>query len=102
MGIIHLCGCDKNNENNQINKKNTNSNEINQIDESQNKKIEDLLSTNKLFSKGRGKGNIKEKYDFGKKIGQGYYSEVYLCKNLIKNEKEEIKIMKKKNQILNK
>ena len=56
MGIIHLCGCDKNNENNQINKKNTNSNEINQIDESQNQKIEDLLSTNKLFSKGRGKG----------------------------------------------
>ena len=102
MGIIHLCGCDKNNENNQINKKNTNSNEINQIDESQNQKIEDLLSINKLFSKGRGKGNIKEKYDFGKKIGQGYYSEVYLCKNLITNKKVVIKIMKKKNQSLNK
>ena len=83
---MNLCGCEKNNNIDQI----FNKNEI------KNQYLEDLLSIEKSISNGKGQGNIKEKYEFGKKLGEGYYGEVYLGKNKITNEKVAIKILKKK------
>ena len=89
---MNLCGCEKNNNIAQI----FNKNEI------KNQYLEDLLSIERSISNGKGQGNIKEKYEFGKKLGEGYYGEVYLGRNKITNEKVAIKILKKKNKSLNK
>ena len=101
MGIMNLCECENNNfvQTNEVDSK---TNELFQNNEIQNQHLKHLLSIKNSILNGKGQANIKEKYDFGKKVGGGNYGEVYLCKNKITNEKVVIKILKKKNKNLNK
>ena len=98
---MNLCECENNNfvQTNEVDSK---TNELFQNNEIQNQHLKHLLSIKNSILNGKGQANIKEKYDFGKKVGGGNYGEVYLCKNKITNEKVVIKILKKKNKNLNK
>ena len=66
--------------------------------------IDDLLSIDRANLIGKGKGEFKENYEVGKKLGGGTYGQVYLCTKKKTNEKVAVKVLKrnKKNNKLNK
>ena len=112
MGMrIELCGCGKKNqeeEDTQIKQdsKSSQSTPLTNIEtpsstpintqNSPKPNIDDLILIDKSILIGKGKGDIKEKYDIGKKLGGGTIGQDYLCINKKTNEKVAVKVLKKK------
>ena len=120
MGMgLELCGCGKKNqeeEDTQIKQdsKSSQSTPLTNIEtpsstpintqNSPKPNIDDLILIDKSILIGKGKGDIKEKYDIGKKLGGGTFGQVYLCINKKTNEKVAVKVLtkNKKNSKINK
>ncbi len=120
MGMgLELCGCGKKNQE----EEETHTKQDTQINQStpltnietpsssplttqntQNPNIDDLILIDRAILIGKGKGDFKEKYDIGKKLGGGTFGQVYLCTNKKTNEKVAVKMLRKnkKNNKLNK
>ena len=93
---LELCGCGKKNQEEEENhtKQDTQINQSSPLtnietpsssplttQNTQNPNIDDLILIDRAILIGKGKGDFKEKYDIGKKLGGGTFGQVYLCTN---------------------
>ena len=118
MGMgLQLCGCEKKTTEEDEESKYHSKTEVENTEETPKTKIEspritssnnvksleDLMLIDRAILIGKGQGNIKDKYEMGKKLGSGSYGQVYLCINKRTKEKVAVKVIKKgkKNNNLN-